>query len=288
MKVWNQVITGTVLAKAANTYGVRGSIKIREGAKYILGYYSCVVNAKATADEASTPYIKIDSSAYNISGVQQHGGTIGSEGMAAHQSSLVRKVWNPFSVPLNGKSGGTITFSIASVVACTEGWEVGIQLVTSDSPPSEYQKMLYLMERSGVYSDADIAYEAAGAGNSSSLAAWGENDADRIVVNAKNQSIVGLAYSLGPNAETAGVGVVNYAQLTCSDIRDFTPQQHLANHGVSGALGTVINSAPEIEVHHYPFIFDGLPATQVKIDIADISSITGFTAADGLMSMRFK
>ena len=288
MKTWNQVITGTILAKTANTYGEIGSFTIREGASHVLGFYYSIVNAKATADEASTPYIKIDSSAYNISGVEIHGGTIGAEGMAAHQSSLVPKTFVPFSVPLNGKSGGTITFSIASVVACTEGWEVGIQLVTSDRAPNTEEKYLYLFEKCGVFSDGNIAYEAAGAGNSAALAAWGENDADRIVVNAKNNSIVGLAYSLGPNAETANTGVVNYAQLTCSDIKDFTPQMHLANHAVSGALGTVINSAPEINVKHYPFIFDGLPSSQVKIDISDKSSITGFTAADGLMSMVFK
>ena len=287
MRTWNQVELGTVLAKAATTNAEIGEFTIRKGAKYIVGFYSSIVNAKPTADEASTPYITIESAAYNISGVRQHGGTVGAEGMAAHQSSLVEKVWHPFSVPLRGKEGGTIKFYVASVVACTEGWECGIQLVTSDSKPTEYQKMLYLMGQCGVYSDADIAYEAAGAGNSAALAAWGTGNNDMIVVNGKNNSIQGLAYTLGLNAETVNVGVVNHAELTCSDITDFTPQQHLCNHAVSGALGTVIDAIKEMPVKHFPFIFDGLPNQQVKIAISDISSITGFTAADGLLSMVF-
>ena len=287
MKTWNQCILNTILAKGANAYGEIGEFTIRKGAKYIVGFYSSIVNAKPTADEASTPYIKIESSAYDISGVQQHGGPVGAEGMAAHQSSLVKKVWNPFSVPLKGKDGGTIKFYVASVVACTEGWECGIQLVTSDRKPTEFEKLLYLIGKGDVYSDADIAYEAAGAGDSDALAPWGTGNADMIVVNGKNNRTTGLAYTLGLNAETANTGIVNYAELTCSDITDFTPQQHLCNFGVSGALGTVIDAIKEMPVDHLPFIFDGLPSSMVKIAISDISSITGFTAADGLLSMQF-
>lgn len=287
MRTWNQCVLETILAKGANAYAEIGEITIRKGAKYIVGFYSSIVNAKATADEASTPYIKIESSAYDISGVQQHGGTIGAEGMAAHQASLVKKVWNPFSVPLKGKDGGTITFSVASVVACTEGWECGIQLVTSDRKPTEFEKLLYLIGKNDVYSDADIAYEVAGAGDSAALAPWGTGNNDMIVVNGKNNKIKGIAYTLGLNAETANTGIVNYAELTCPDITDFTPQQHLSNYAVSGALGTVIDAIKEVPVDHFPFEFDGLPGSQVKIAISDISSITGFTAADGMLSMLF-
>ena len=77
---------------------------------------------------------------------------------------------------------------------------------------------------------------------------------------------------------------MNYAELTCNDIDGFPPQQHLCNNAVNGALGTVINAAPEVRALMLPFAFDGLPKTKVKISIADISSITGFTAADGQLN----
>jgi len=288
LKTWNQCVLNTILAKSANVYAEIGDITIRKGAKYIVGFYSSIVNAKATADEASTPYIKIDSSAYDISGVKLHGGTVGSEGMAAHQASLVKKVWHPFTVPLKNADGGSITFSVASVVANTEGWECGIQLVTSDRRPTAFEKTLYLMSQCDVFSDGDIAYEAAGAGNSAALAAWGTGNDDMIVVNAKNNKIKGICYTLGLNAETANTGIVNYAELTCSDITDFTPQQHLCNYAVNGALGTVIDGIKEMPANYFPFEFDGLPNSEVKIAISDISSITGFTAADGLLGMVFE
>lgn len=287
MKIWNQCILETAIGKTANTYAEIGSIKPRVGAKYIVGFYALIVNTKATADEASTPYIKLESSDYNIAGVELHGGRIGSEGMAAHQATMTKRVWYPFSVPIQGKQGGTITFSVAPVVTCTEGFDCGIQLVTSDQKPSEFVKMLYLMDACDTFSDGNIAYEAAGAGDSATLAAWGSNDADRIVINGKNKRIEGIAYTIGLNAETASVPLCNYAELTCSDITDFTPQQHLVKYGANGALGTVINAINEPPVNYSPFIFDGLPGTQVKVDIADINSLTGLTAGDGLLSMVF-
>ena len=288
MKIWNQCILGTALGKTANTYEeISTGIKPRVGAKYIVGFYALIVNTKPTADEATTPYIKIESADYNIASVQLHGGRIGAEGMAAHQATMTKKIFYPFSVPITGKQGGTLHFYVASVVANTEGWDCGIQLVTSDTMPSDFIKMLYLMGACDTFSDGDIAYEAAGAGNSATLAAWGANDADRIVVNGKNKRIEGICYTIGLNAETAAVPLCNYAELTCSDITDFTPQQHLVNYGANGALGTVINSINETGVNYLPWIFDGLPGTQVKIDIADINSLTGLTAGDGLLSVVF-
>lgn len=289
MKTWNQVAKGTALtATTANVYSEIGSgITIRQGAKYIVGFYALVVNKKPTADEASTPYIKIDSSDLNISNVQQHGGRIGAEGMAAHQATMTEKIWFPFSVPIGGRINAVIRFYVASVVANTEGWDVMIQLVTSDTQPTQMQKLLYLIGACDIYSDADIAYEAAGAGDSATLAPWGTGDNDMIVVHGKNSEIVGIDYTIGLNAETAGVPLCNYAELVAPDIIDFTPQEHIVRYGANGALGTTIDAINEVGSGFLPFIFQGLPRTRVRMGISDINTLTGLTAGDGLLSICF-
>ena len=63
---------------------------------------------------------------------------------------------------------------------------------------------------------------------------------------------------------------------------------NLLQLGASGALGTVIDSMREYSVAPAPFIFDGLPNAKVNIDIADINSLTGLTAGDGVLSLFWK
>ena len=283
MRTFNQVIQGTVLGKTAGTYDDIGTITIRKGANYIVGYYVSIVNAKATADEASTARIRINSSDLGWSNLDQPGNCVGSEGMAAHQASLVPKVFYPLTSDITGEDlhFAEITFSVTGVVNCTEGFECGIQLVTSDEPPTEALLNALRGDWCGAYTGGNGAIEAAGAGDSAALASWGTTDADMLVIDAGANNLVGLAYTLGPNAETAGVGIVNMLELTCPDIPGFGKQEILANYAISGALGTVINSIQEKPVRLLPFCFDGLPKNKVKIALSDISSITGFTAADG-------
>lgn len=293
MRTWNQCVLGTAIAAtdATPTYTDLTTITIRKGVRSIHGFYTIIVNKKPTADECSTPMMRLNSSDLGVSNLLLHGSVIGGEGMAAHQSGYIRKVWHswaPKALPGQSLEFAEITFSISSVVANTEGWDCGIQLVTGDAPPTKEMQDNYKMHACGAWMDGDTATEAAGAGNAATLASWGTADADMVVINAKNKSIVGINYTIGLNAETAGVPLCNYAELTCSDIDNFTPQQHLVNFGAPGALGTVIDSFREQDSPYIPFVFDNLPSDKVKVSIADINSLTGLGAGDGLLGMVFK
>lgn len=289
MRLWNQCVLGTVLGKAPTAFDDIGTITIRRGSNHLVGIYVCIVNAKPTADEATTPRLRINSTDLGWSNFDLPGFSIGGEGMAAHQASLVQKIFIPLKAP-NDKEGedlwfADITFSVSGVVACTEGFECGIQLITSDVEPSEALMNALKGDWCGDFTGGNGAVEAAGAGNDVALAPWGTDDASMIVVDSVANNMVGICYTLGANAETVNVGIVNYAELTCPDIPEFTPQQHLCNHGISGALGTVIDSFREMPARMLAFAFDDLPSVKVRIAIADITSITGFTAADGQLNL---
>ena len=203
--------------------------------------------------------------------------------MAAQQASLVPKTFYPLTSKITGSDlhFTEITWSVSGVVNNTEGFECGIQLVTSDQPPTEALLNALKGDWCGSYDGGNGAIEAAGAGNDAALASWGTTDADMLVIDAKAKNLVGLAYTLGANAETVNVGIVNMLELICGDIDGFGTQEHLANYAISGALGTVIDAIKEMPVRLLPFCWDGLPGNKVKIGLKDISSITGFTAADG-------
>lgn len=290
MRVWNQSILATAKGKTAGTYDSIGTITIRKGASSIHGFYSLIVLTKPTDNEASAPILRLNSSELGISNMLVTAGTIGSEGNSAAQGGYKQKVWNSFSPVGSGKAieFATIAFEVSSVVACTEGWDCGIQFVTGNAPPTPEMQANYKANACGVWSDSSVAIESAGAGNSAALAGWGDNDADKVIVNAKNSSIVGIDYSITLNTETNDVPLCNYAELTCSDIPDFTPQQHLVGSGSAGTLGTVIDSIHERASHKLPFVFDGLPRNKVKIAIADINSLTGLGAGEGILGMVFK
>lgn len=290
MRTWRQTVLNTALGKVAGTRDDIGTITIRKGVRSIHGFYSLIVNTKPTADEASCPLTRINSSDLGVSNLDLHGGRIGAEGMAAHQATMTRKVWNPWAPKPTGRSleFADIVFSVTGVVNCTEGFDCGIELVTGDGPPTPEMQRHYESNSCGAYSDGDYAIEAAGAGDSAALAGWGSLDADQVVINSKNNSIVGIAYTIGLNAETASVPLVNYADVTNSDIDNFSPQQHLVQYGANGALGTVINAINEVPVSYLPFVFDGLPSDKVKCSIADINSLTGLAAGDGILGMVFK
>ena len=209
-------------------------------------------------------------------------------------------MWSP-NVSGSALHHAEITFYCSSIIANTEGWDVGIQLVTSDTAVSrgsaEYMQLL--ADHCGEWTGCNHGLEAAGAGNSAALAAWGTTGADQANIDAGASSIVGINYLINLNAETAGVPLINYAELTCTDISDFTPQQqkfkeeifnfwNLVQLDASGALGTVIDSMREYSVAPAPFIFDNLPAAKLNVDIADINSLTGLTAGDGVLTLFWK
>lgn len=289
MRLYNQCILKTAIGKTALTYDSIGTLTLTNKSNYIVGFYALIVNTKPTADEASCPQIRINSSDLGVSDLDLHGSLIGAEGMAAHQAGLVRKAWYSWSPPTTGKNlhFAEIKFSVTGIVACTEGFDCGIQLVTSDQAPT--RALIENLKNFTVeaWSGGNVAVEAAGAGNSASLAAWGTDDPSMIVVDAKAKSMVGINYTIGHNAEVE-VPLCNYVELVCSDINDFTPQQHLVQFGASASLGTAICSIKEQTSTYIPFVFDGLPNNKVKITVADINSLAGFTAGDGLLGMVWK
>lgn len=283
MRTFNQVKLATVKGKSAGVYDEIGNFKFTARSNHLVGYYASIVNAKPTADEATTARLLLESSDLGLSKFQQVGNCVGAEGMAAQQASLVPKTFYPFTTDLTGGDlhFAELTFSVTGVVNNTEGFECGIQLVTSDEEPTETLLNALRGDWCGQYTGGNGAIEAAGAGDDAALASWGTTDADMLVIDAAANNLVGTCYTLGANAETANTGIVNMLKMTCSDIPGFGTQEHLANYAISGALGTVIDAIKEMPVRYLPFVFDGLPANKVKIALADISSITGFTAADG-------
>lgn len=289
MRTWRQAILNTTIGKVAGTWDNIGTITVRKGVRSIHGFYALLTNSKPTADEASTPTIRVNSSDLGVSNLELHGGRIGAEGMAAHQATMTKKVWYPWA-PSSTRSleFSDIVFDVTSIIANTEGWDCAIELVTGDAPPTEKMQRHYESDSCGGFSDGNYAIEAAGAGDSATLAGWGATDADMVVINAKNNSIVGIAYTIGLNGETSAVPLVDYADITNSDIDNFSPQQHVVQYGANGSLGTVINAINEPAVKYLPFVFDGLPSDKVKCSIADINSLTGLNAGDGLLAMVFK
>ena len=287
MRTFSQVVLATVKGKTAGTYDDIGTITISSRSNHIVGFYASIVNSKPTADEATTARLRITSSDLGLADFEHVGNCIGAEGMAAQQSSLVPKTFYPLTSKKTGADlhFAEITFAVSCVVANTEGFECGIQLVTSDEEPSEALLNALRGDWCGAYTGGNGAIEAAGAGNDAALASWGTADADMLVIDSVANNLVGFCYSLGPNAETANTGIVNMIELICSDIPEFGTQEHLANHAVSGALGTTIDAIKEMPVRLLAFPFDNLPATKVKIKLSDITSITGFTAADGQVNI---
>lgn len=287
MRQFNQCVIATAKGKATTAFDDIGTITITNMSNYIAGFYVLIVNTKPTADEASTPRLRITSKSLGLVNFDLPGFNIGGEGMAAHQSGMVKKVFVPLKTKVEGKDlhFAKITFSVSCVVACTEGFDCAIQLVTTDEKPTK--KLLDALRYGAClpFEDGDGAIEAAGAGNSATLAAWGTGDADCIVVVGSAKNLIGICYTIGLNAETASVPLCNYADLQAPDIPGFGIQQHIVNCGAPGSLGTVICSIKEKAVGLLPFAFDNLPGAEVKIYISDINSLTGLTAGDGQLNI---
>jgi len=288
MKTWNQCIKGTAVhaTATATTWTKVDTITITNKASHVWGIYALIVNTKPTADEASSPLIKITCKQLNVTDLKLNAGLLGAEGMAAHSPNYVEKTFFPWA-PVGDIPYAKVDIYVSSVVACTEGWDCAFQLVTSDSAMPEDLKHAYIGGYCLAFADGDIAIEAAGAGNSATLAAGGTGDADSIVVDGGQQELVGICYTVTLNAETE-VPLCNYAELTCADIDNFGIQQHIVNDGAPGSLGTQIDATGEYGLKYIPFIFDGLPAVATNITIEDINSLTGLTAGDGILGIVWK
>ena len=113
-------------------------------------------------------------------------------------------------------------------------------------------------------------------------------DATMIVVDRIAKEFAAILFTINLNAETAGVPLCAVARLTCTDITDFQPQEHVIHAGAPGSLGTQIDSTPDFHCRHTPFPFSSLPNAKVKIGIEEINSLTGLTAGDGCLSILWK
>lgn len=289
VKTWNQSILGSGdhATGTATTWTKVGTITITNKASYIWGIYSLILGTKPTADEASAPLVKITCKQLNVTDLELNPGHIGAEGMAAHQSAYVKKVFFPWS-PVGDVKYAKVDIYISSVVANTVGWDSAFQIVSSDSPMPPELMHAFMADYCLAFKDGNKAIEAAGAGNDDSLAAWGTEDADSIVLDGGQQELVGILYTVTLNAETNDVPLCNYAELTCSDITDWGVQQHIVHAGAGGSLGTVIDAIKAISVRYTPFVFDSLPKVATNIYIADINSLTGLTAGDGILGIVWK
>lgn len=50
MRTWSQTILATAKGKTAMTFDDIGTITVRKGANYIIGFYALIVNTKPTAE----------------------------------------------------------------------------------------------------------------------------------------------------------------------------------------------------------------------------------------------
>lgn len=289
MKTWNQCIKGTAVhaTKDGTTWTKVGTITVTNKAKHIWGLYALIVAKKPTADESSSPMVKITCKQLNVTDLELHGGLIGGEGMAAHQTQYVKKVFLPWA-PIGDVKYAKVDIYISSVVASTEGWDCVFQLVSANTPMPKDLMHAFLGDYCLAFKDGNKAIEAAGAGNSATLAPWGTDDADSIALDGGQQELVGILGTISLNAETAGVPLCGYFELTCTDITDWGVQQHAFNAGAGGALGTVIDSMRQLSLRHTPFIFDALPKVGTNILISDINTLAGLSAGDGLLGIVWK
>lgn len=289
MKTWNQCLLGTGIhaTKDATTWTKVGTITITNKASFIWGIYSLILNTKPTADEASAPLVKISCKQLNIVDLELNPGHIGAEGMAAHQSGYVKKVFFPWA-PVGDVKYAKVDIYVSSVVANTVGWDCAFQIVSANARMPKDLMHAFMADYCLAFKDGNKGIEAAGAGNSATLAPWGTDDADSIALDGGQQELVGILYTVTLNAETNDVPLCNYAELICTDITDWGVQQHIVHAGAGGSLGTVIDAIRAISVRHTPFIFDSLPKVATNIYISDINSLTGLTAGDGILGILWK
>ena len=117
-KVWNQVQLLSATAKAAGTYNDFTEFTVRSGAKYILGFYVAVADAKPTDGENGIAIIRINSTDLGVSNETLIGPTILPDGDAATTTTAQKKKWYPWTIPIpSGVEKPGIVFSITTNVA---------------------------------------------------------------------------------------------------------------------------------------------------------------------------
>ncbi len=283
-QTFHKVETLYATAKVANTYNAFTEIKLRKGAKTILGFYEVVIDAKPTDGENGACVIKIESKDLKIHGVLIACGGLIPDGDAASTTNNVRKTWHSWSPDLSGFDNidnAGITFSITTITNKAEGVAAGIELVYTDATDIPDEVADYF--RTGTietHYDGDFAREAAGVGAGTTYAEWGTALLDVIRLTSQAKRLVGVFAEAVPNALTANEGLVGVYRFTCSSL-DLEPFEILCGTGWCAPLGTVIDIAMAGQGRYLP-AYKPLGAGVVDITVADKAAQTMSNEAEGL------
>ena len=288
MKVWNQCVLGSAIGKTAGTYDEIGKITLRSGARYILGFYINVVDAKPTDGENGVGIVRITSTDLGVAPFTVVGNQIVPDGDAATTTQAVTKKFHAWSVEVpEGTETPEITFELTTNVAKTEGYEAGIQLVTADQPPDEEFKMELKGSIPSDYEGGDHAEEDAGV-STEAYASWGTAaDLDVIKVSSRAKELRNVLAEINLNAFAADDPGLAVFKFESPDIPDFAPQEFLSGAGFNSPLGTVIDVGQAIEANYFPTRFP-LPGKSFKVEIFDKVSNTLGNAADGVAAWQWR
>lgn len=271
-------------AKVANTYGSFTEIKLRKGAKTILGFYECVIDAKPTDGQNAMCVIKIESKDLKIHGVLIAATALIPDGDAASTTNNIRKTWHPWSPDLSqfdNVDNAGITFSITTITNLTEGVTAGIELVYTDatSIPQEVKDHFQNGTIETFY-DGDFAKEPAGVGAGTTYAEWGTDILSVIRLTSQAKRLVGVFAETVPNALTANEALLAVYRFTCSSL-DLEPFEILCGTGWCAPLGTVIDIAMAGQGRYLP-AYKALGAGVVDITVADKAAQAMSNEAEGL------
>ncbi len=271
-------------AKVANTYNSFTEIKLRKGAKTILGFYEVVIDAKPTDGQNAMCTIKIESKDLKLHGILIASGGLIPDGDLATGTSNHRKVWHDWSPDLSGFDNidnAGITFSIAPITNKTEGVAAGIELVYTDATTiPEEVKQHFLNGTIETFYDGDFGREAAGVGTGTTYAEWGTDLLDVIRLTSQAKRLVGVFAETVPNAFTTVEGLLAAYRFTCSSI-DLEPFEILCGTAWDAPLGTVISVAMAGQGRYLP-CYKALGVGVVDVTIADKAAQAVSNEAEGL------
>jgi len=273
------------VAKTATTYDAFTEIKLKKGAKTILGFYELIIDAKPTVGENAMCMIKIDSKDLEIHNVLIACSGLIPDGIAANTTNNHQKTWHPWSPDLSrfdNIDNAGITFSITTITSKAEGVAAGIELVYTDSTniPEEV-KDHFTNGTIETFYDGDFAREVAGVGEGTTYAEWGTGLLDVIRLTSQAKRLVGIYAEAVPNAFTTALGLISIYKFTCSSLTDLEPCEVLIGTGWDAPLGTVID-VPMAGQGRYLPVYKQLGAGVVDVTVADKSGQALTNDAEGL------
>lgn len=271
-------------AKTANTYNEFTEIKLKKGAKTILGFYEVIIDAKPTDGENAMCIYKITSKDLKIHDVFITASGLIPDGDAATTTNNHQKVWHPWSPDLSGFpniDNAGITFAITSMTAKAEGVASGIELVYTDSTSvPEHIKQNFKNGTIDTFYDGDFARETAGVGTGTTYAEWGTALLDVIRLTSQAKKLVGVFAEAVPNAFTAEKGLLAVYRYTCSSL-DLEPFEVLIGTSWDAPLGTVADVSMAGNGRYLP-AYKNLDAGVIDITVSDKAAQAVTNDAEGL------